>query len=285
MLNQTLLSNRALLEVTGPDARTYLQGLLTNDVLHLGLGQALWAGLLSPQGKYLFDMLVIAPNATDLWLDTDHSQAAALLKRLTLYKLRAQVSIRLLKAPAISALWGENQGEDLAPPAALAEQGLLLADPRLKALGWRFYGPALPANCTEQHYDLHRLSLGIPDGARDISVDKMLWLEANGDLLNGVSFTKGCFVGQENTARMHHRAKVRKRLIPICLEGDLADDNRTIQAGAQEAGTLMSHVHNKGLALLRLDYLDAPLTLGDVRVRLERVEWLTQALAGTAKAD
>ncbi|MDR6788929.1 folate-binding protein YgfZ [Sphingomonas sp. BE138] len=195
----TMLADRALLRLSGDDVRGFLQGLLTNDV---GGALPVWAGLLTPQGKALFDMIVWA-DGDDVLLDVERDHAEAIARRLAMYRLRRAITI----APdaALAVHWSRDAADGP-------------HDPRLAALGARWLGP--PARAAAG-WHAHRLSLGVAEGVADLGSGETLWLEANPRELNGVSFTKGCYVGQENTARMHHRDKVRRRLVVAPLdEGD-----------------------------------------------------------------
>ena len=196
----TMLADRAVLRLSGEDVRGFLQGLLTNDVA----GQApVWAGLLTPQGKALFD-LIVWPDGEDVLLDVERDQADALVRRLTMYRLRR--AIRIAVDDALAVHWSATPHADA------------LRDPRLDALGWRWLAP--PAAAVEG-WHRHRLALGVAEGVAELGAGETLWLECNARELNGVSFTKGCYVGQENTARMHHRAKVNRRL--VVAPADAAD--------------------------------------------------------------
>ena len=189
----TTLLDRSVIRLSGENVLDFLQGLVTNDV---GGGLPVWAGLLTPQGKALFDFIVWA-DGEDLLIDCEASQAEALVRRLSLYRLRKPITIAI--DPALAVHWSMDGTEGV--PA-----------PRLPTLGRRWIAPAdEPA----QGWREHRLSLGVPEGVEELGSDKTLWLEANADLLNGVSFTKGCYVGQENTARMNWRNKVNRRLFVL----------------------------------------------------------------------
>lgn len=191
MMTKTTLVDRVVIRLSGDDVRGFLQGLVTNDVLG---PLPVWAGLLTPQGKALFDFLVWA-DGEDLLIDCEAEQADALVKRLTMYRLRKPIAIA--RDPALAVHWSLS-----------GEQGV--PDPRDPALGQRWIGPpSEPA----AGWLAHRLSLGIVEGVAELGSDKTLWLECNAREQNGVSFTKGCYVGQENTARMHHRDKVNRRLV------------------------------------------------------------------------
>lgn len=261
------LTDRAVLEIKGPDAATFLQGLVTNDVAKVSPDASVWAALLSPQGKYLFDFLVFAhPEGDGFLLDTEAERLEALTKRLSIYRLRAQVTVAPRPDLAVYAAWGEG-----APPEGA------LPDPRLPALGFRWISaPDLSATALAEDYDAHRLALGVPDGSRDIAIDKMLWLETNATELNGVDFRKGCYVGQENTARMHHRSKVRKRLLPVRLSAPVGEDLALQTAEGRNAGELRSHRGGIGLAFLRMEHVEAnaSLTLSGAPVEVVWPEWL-----------
>jgi len=192
-MNGTTLIDRALIRLSGADVRGFLQGLVTNDVN----GQLpVWAGLLTPQGKTLFDFIVWA-DGDDLLIDCEADQADGLMRRLTLYRLRRPIAIA--REDRLAVHWSPDGSEGT-------------ADPRLAALGRRWI--AAPDQPATGWHD-HRRSLGVAEGIEDLGSDKYLWLECNADLLNGVSFTKGCYVGQENTARMNYRQKINRRLMRL----------------------------------------------------------------------
>jgi folate-binding protein YgfZ len=205
----TWLADRALIRVSGSDARPFLQGLLTQDVLTLAPGAPRYAGLLTPQGKALFDMILWAdtmaqdPKTDDVLIDCEASRRDALIKRLSLYRLRRPVIIEP------ENLLGVHWSADAAPEGAAP-------DPRLPALGYRWLGPTSFGDASEA-FRTHRLALGVVEGANELGEDKTLWLETNAQELNGVDYAKGCYVGQENTARMHYRAKVNRRLVVLPL--------------------------------------------------------------------
>jgi hypothetical protein len=219
----TTLIDRSLIRLSGEDVRGFLQGLVTHDLALLKPGNPLWAGLLTAQGKALFDFILWADGA-DILIDCEAAQAEALARRLKLYRLRRPIVIEA--EPALAVHWSLSQGEGV-------------SDPRLPALGRRWLAPA-----TEPASDWleHRLALGVTEGVAELGSDKTLWLECNAAELNGVSFTKGCYVGQENTARMNYRSKVNRRLVVVRADapGDrtrihyrqlgLAVDHRRIDA-------------------------------------------------------
>lgn len=262
------LDDRAVLEVAGPDAAPFLNGLVTNDVLALAAGDQMWTALLSPQGKILFDFFIQPVAADTFWLEIEAARSGELLRRLNMYKLRAAVTMAALPDVHLYAGW-----EDNAPPLARP-------DPRLPSLGWRWATrDLLPADIPATGYHRHRLVLGVGEGAAELGIDDMLWLEANADLLNGVSFTKGCYVGQENTARMHHRHKVRKRLVPLRLAGAAPVVGLPVMAGAAEAGVIKAQVDDIALMLLRLEFVQHDLNLMGEAVHLMIPAWLKPVVA------
>jgi len=191
-MSETTLIDRAVIRLSGEDVRGFLQGLVTNDVEGL---LPVYAGLLTPQGKALFDFIVWA-DGNDVLIDCEAAQADALIRRLSIYRLRRPITIA--RDDALAVHWSPEGGET--------------PDPRDPRLGFRWIAPPTePAT----GWHAHRLSLGVPEGAAELGQDKTLWLETNARELNGVSFTKGCYIGQENTARMHHRGKVNRRLAVV----------------------------------------------------------------------
>ena len=202
---QTTLKDRALIRVGGEDARSFLQGLLTQDVLSLASDAPRYGALLTPQGKALFDLLLWADPAgsADVLIDCEAGRTDALIRRLSLYRLRRPVTIALEDGLAVH--WSAEPQPEAAP------------DPRLTALGWRWLAPAGEGDASDL-FRAHRLAQGVPEGAAELGEDKTLWLECNAEELNGVNYVKGCYIGQENTARMHYRNKVNRRLVVLPLE-------------------------------------------------------------------
>ncbi len=260
-----ILGSRGVVRVAGPEARAWLQGLVTSDVETLGPGEARFAALLTPQGKILFDFLVV-PDGDGLLLDCAADQASALAKRLGFYKLRAAVQVADLSASlSVAALWSG------APPALA--QGRIIADPRVSELGWRVIAPPSELNSLEPSdgeadYDAHRIACGAPQGGRDFAWGDTFPHEANMDRLNGVDFRKGCYVGQEVVSRVEHRGLARKRIMRVSLEG-VAPEGEVVRAGEVAVGVMGSSAGGMGLALLRLDKVDeatAPLMAGSARL-------------------
>ncbi len=260
------LDSRALIRVTGPDHAGFLQGLISNDVEQMAPGDVRFAALLSPQGRLLFDMFVIR-SVEGLSLDVQAARRQELIQRLTIYRLRAQVEIEPAEG-RVCALWGMGDA-----PAGWT------ADPRLIDLGWRGVDMTPPQGAsvvTEDAYDAWRLGLGAPDPARDCAPDKTYPIEADFDLLHGIDFKKGCYVGQETTSRMKRRGGIKSRMTPISFEGPAPPFGAEVLAGDLRAGEVLSGRDGRAMALLRLDrILGASLTVDGRPVLAEPPAWLT----------
>ena len=255
------LDSRALVRIAGPDWRGFLQGLLTNDVETLAEHEARFAALLTPQGKFLFDLFVVG-RPDGCLLDCQADRRDALIQRLSMYRLRAKVEIEAVDG-AVFAAWEQA---DCA--------GVL--DPRLPVLGWRIYDGSPPTTATEDDYDAFRLALGVPDPARDCLPDRTYPIEANFDLLKGVDFQKGCFVGQETTSRMKRRGAIKNRMLPITFDGAAPAFGAELLAGDLRAGEVLTGRQGRAMALVRLDRIEgADLTVDGRAVRVDRPAWLT----------
>ncbi|MFZ5782074.1 MAG: YgfZ/GcvT domain-containing protein [Pseudomonadota bacterium] len=280
--NFTLLPHRGVIAVSGADRVAFLQGLISNDAARATPGQAVWAALLTPQGRFLNDMFVIDGGAETLLLETERERAPALARKLGLYKLRSKVTVEDRSAAMeVAAIFG-GQIERMSP----LDGAVVFADPRLAALGWRMLAPAGRAAdllaergttaASIEDYDALRLSLGVPDGSRDLVVEKALLLENGFDELNGVDWHKGCYMGQELTARTKYRALIKKRLLPVRIEGRLPAPGTLIFKDGQEVGELRSGSGNRALAVLRLDAVKAgdSLSAGDATLVPEIPSWM-----------
>jgi folate-binding protein YgfZ len=257
MPNSAVLDDRSVLMLSGPQAREFLQGLVTSDLQRLDAEPALYAGLLSPQGKLLFDFFIVRGGPENLYLDCAKDRSADLLKRLTLYRLRSKVGIA---APefGVAVQWDGEDG------AALAPDAIAYPDPRLAEMGRRIIAPhaALEALAgSTEAYHAHRIALGVPDSA-DLPPDSVFPLDAGFEELNGVSFKKGCYVGQEVTSRMKHRSSARKRFFLVEGENELTQ-GASLQASGRELGTIASVVGRRALALVRLDRVADARQSGD----------------------
>jgi folate-binding protein YgfZ len=273
--NAVLLEDRGVVRVSGEEAASFLQGVLTNDVERLGAHEARYAALLTPQGKILFDFLVVrlpADSGAAFALDCAASQAADLAKRLSFYKLRAKVAISDESADhCVLAYWGSEPEN--------APGGVVYADPRSAELGHREILPRAKAVAIgEAHlsdYDALRISLGVPRGGVDFVYGDAFPHEANMDLLHGVDFEKGCYVGQEVVSRMKHRGGARKRIVRVRLDGAAPPPGTPVMDGELPVGTLGFSARANALAMLRLDRVEEAraagreLNAGGVRVQAE----------------
>jgi folate-binding protein YgfZ len=254
------LASRAVLAIGGADAGKFLQGLITSDISKVQGSQAVHAGLLSPQGKILFDFFLVAVDGGFL-ADVARDKAGELVKRLAFYRLRAAVEIDDQSSLQIAAAWGGT-------PAA-ADGAIVYADPRLPALGYRAFLPADMSagelgceGATEADYHAFRVRQGVPEGGLDYAFGDTFPHEALFDQLNGVDFAKGCFVGQEVVSRIEHRGTARKRIVPVESEAPLPAPGTGIEAGGVPIGSLGSVSGSAGLALLRLDRVEDAVARG-----------------------
>lgn len=285
-----VLEDRGVLEVTGADRCQFLQGLVSNDVAKATPDRALYAALLTAQGKYLHDFFIVALGDA-LYLDGEAARLADLKRRLGLYKLRAKVSLAEANDRyLVAAAFGEGAAGALGLPpergaAAPFADGVAYVDPRLAELGARLLLPrsAGAAPLAERGfrmsdaaaYDRLRLALGVPDGSRDLLVDKSILLESGFDELNGVDWQKGCYVGQELTARTKYRGLIKKRLMPVAVEGPLPPPGTPVMAGDQDAGEMRSGRDGIALALLRLEATadGKPLTAAGAKLTPRKPAW------------
>ena len=288
------LSGRGLISLSGADTRLFLQALVTNDVDAVGPDRAIYSALLSAQGKYLHDFFVFELSGT-LYLDCEAAQIADIIKLLSMYRLRAVVDIADAGGQfAVYAVPGAG-AEKLVPAAAPGsaapfQDGIVYRDPRLAEAGARCALPVAKALAAFEgaglkpsdpaDYERFRLGLGLPDGSRDMAVDRALPLESGLSDLNGIDFEKGCFIGQEVTTRMHHRGLVRKRLLPVEIYGTAPAPGIKVMQGNVEAGEITSSTGDSGLALLRLDMVaddevtDGGLTADGAKIKPRKPGWV-----------
>jgi folate-binding protein YgfZ len=285
-----LLPDRGVVSVEGPDAAKLLQGVVTNDMDLIAQQGALHAGLLSPQGKILFEFFVVK-SPDGFCLETARAKAAELAERLKMYKLRADVAIKDASADyTVAAIWdggGERAPEGTGPAP------LRFADPRLAALGLRelttlrsdwALGGENAQSATQEEYHAFRIGLGVPEGGKDYAFGDAFPHEALFDQLNGVSFEKGCYVGQEVVSRMQNRGTARRRIVPVVADSPLPASGASIAAAGVEIGTLGSVAGARGLAPIRLDraaeFIDKgeALRAGGVPVRIAIPAWACFAL-------
>ncbi len=231
------LPDRAVTRLSGDDRLAFLQGLITQDVERLNSAPAIFTALLTPQGKILFDFVVTAaPDA--LLIDCHRDAAPALLKRLLMYKLRAKVSLEIDETLAVLVSSGDIKDG--------------FADPRCADLGWRaILNNGAVDDGTD--YDRRRIALGVPEFGKDFGSDDMFLTDVNYDMLNGVSYKKGCFIGQEVTSRMKRKGEIRRRALIAEFDGPAPEKGASITAGASTLGEIMSGVDGAALAAVRLD--------------------------------
>ncbi len=284
------LDGRGVLALSGADIRPFLQGLISNDIDKVAAERAIYAAFLTPQGKYLHDFFV-AETAAGLLLDGEVARREDLLRRLKLYRLRSKVELAdATDRYRVVALIGEAALAAVGLPAEPGAAkpfagGAAFVDPRLAAAGARAILPREADTAAidglgftagdEADYDRLRLSLGLPDGSRDMVVEKATLLESGFDELNGVEWDKGCYMGQELTARTKYRGLVKKRLMPVTVDGTAPEAGTPILAGDKEAGEMRSSSDGQGLALMRLEALDkaARFTAGAARITPRKPDW------------
>ena len=280
--NFSLVPHRGVIAVGGPDRVEFLQGLISNDTTKVAPGRAIWAALLTPQGRFLNDMFVVDGGNDTLLLEAERERAAALAKKLRMYTLRSKVAVED-RSPSLEI--AVVYGEQFAAPGSVGS-AVAFADPRLDALGYRIIAPASQAaSLLREHglteapladYEALRLSLGVPDGSRDLPVEKALLLESGFDELNGVDWKKGCYMGQELTARTKYRGLIKKRLFPVSVEGEAPAPGTAILKDGQEVGELRSGSGGWALALLQIDAVrgGGALTAERVRVFPNVPDWM-----------
>ena len=271
-MDQRAETARGVVEVSGPEARALLQRLVTNDVEALTPGDARYAALLTPQGKIIVDFIMVSAPTPDeperFFLDCPAALAADLAKRLTLYRLRAKVTIRDRSADLVAVAL-----QDAPSPV---DTGLIVySDPRSAALGLRAIGSheavaSLPGTAPET--DARRIAAGVPEGGIDFAYGDAFPHDANLDRLQGVDFRKGCYVGQEVVSRMQHRGTARKRIVAVTFDGNPPPPGTEIRAGDLPVGTMGSSAGQRGLALVRTDRIAeaiGPLIAQGVELRAQ----------------
>lgn len=290
MSNYAHLPDRGIIAITGADCTSFLQGIVSNDVEKITASQAGYGAFLTPQGKYLYDFFMVRVGDAIL-VDTERDRIAPFIKRLSLYKLRADVQLEdVSEQYGVGVVFGDGALDqtdlDASPGAAVPfGDGVVYVDPRLRDAGARTVLPtdsnALSSlggeHVDHSVYDEHRIDLGLPDGSRDLIVEKSVLLENGFDELNGVDWTKGCYMGQEVTARTKHRGLVKKRLMPVTIEGPLPESGSPIMAGDREVGEMRSSCGTTGLAMIKLSYLaeDVTLQAGDAIISPRKPSWAT----------
>ena len=254
----SLSPHRSVIAIGGPDRVDFLQGLISNDTTKVAPGRAIWAALLTPQGRFLNDMFVADGGDDTLLLETERERAAALAKKLSLYKLRSKVTVedrgddarsRRRLRPRCGDDAADRRRHRLRRSAAARARHPRASRPRARRPRCCRRAASRRRPCSPTTSCASRL--GVPDGSRDLVVDKALLLENGFDELNGVDWQKGCYMGQELTARTKYRALIRKRLFPVKVEGALPEPGAPVHLGDQEVGELRSGVGDRALAMLQ----------------------------------
>ena len=290
-----LLEARGIVTVGGQDAAEFLQGLISNDIERVTAERAIWAALLTPQGKYLHDFFITLVDGM-YFLDCEKARLMDLGQRLSRYKLRAQIDLGIAGDHVVAAMPGADAVAKLSLPAEPGaarpvEGGAVYVDPRLVEVGARAVLPKDGADATLQSmgfspipfedYDQVRLAEGVPDGSRDLVVEKSILLESNFEDLHGVDWDKGCYMGQELTARTKYRGLVKKRLLPVDIDGEAPEAGSQILLDGKDAGEMRSAANGRGLALLRLEKFEqalrdgGELRSGNATLRPRKPDWVT----------
>lgn len=264
---------RQCLEMQGADARAVLQGVVTNDVGRLSPEKAVYAALLTPQGKYLFDFFLVDAGEGRILIDAAAEQAEALARRIKMYCLRRDARVEMAPDIAVGLAWPGGRGPD---PLPSGQDVKVMADPRMEALGWRIYcaDPAATlqamgiAPATEADWTALRIHHQVPETGVELVPDETFILEAGFERLHGVDFKKGCYVGQEVTARMKHKTALRKGLVQVEVTGTAPPGTPVETAEEKPAGVLFSQAGGRGLAHLRFDRAEGALRAGAAQVRM-----------------
>ncbi|KAA5607088.1 folate-binding protein YgfZ [Roseospira marina] len=303
----SVLETRGVLSLTGDDRVRFLQGLVTNNVERVTAEHGIYAALLTPQGKFLFDLFVL-PHGEGWLLDSEAARLEDLRARLKKFKLRSQVDLTVGDGWSIAAAWGDGVCAAFGLPNVAgaaralggAEAGVAVVDPRLPEAGVRLVLPAETAGAwLEGHgarlvppeaYDRHRLALGLPDGARDLVVEKTTALEGGFEDLHGVDFQKGCYMGQELTARTKYRGLLKRRLMPVSVDGPVPEPGTPLRtevgkdAGEMRSGLVLEDGGGLGLAIVRLEAFaeGGSLHAGESRITPHRPDWMVLPEPATA---
>ncbi len=284
------LTNRRILKISGEESRIFLQGLASNDMMRVSENYAIYAALLTPQGKYLHDFFR-RESESDFYLDCEATRIDDLFRRFKIFKLRSNIELEIVKDMTVTAFFGDGIYDNLPvePIEGSATKwldGTIFTDPRLNSAGIRAILPEnslkfsnLNFNCTSatfEEYEILRITLGLPDGSRDLVIDKSILLESGFEELNGVDFDKGCYVGQELTARTKHRGLIKKRLVPVSFSGIPPTSGAEIRKNNKLVGEVRSVSKASALALLRLEAIESEgeFKSGDTTLTLHKTEWV-----------
>ena len=285
MTGYHIAEDRAVLRVSGADRIDFLQGIVSNDVAKAGADRGVWAAFVTPQGKYLHDFFLAADGASIL-LDCERARADDLRRRLRRYTLRSDARVESADDLAVALA--------SAPPAPADGAAACFPDPRHREAGYRLIGPhsaiarALAATglaaADPLDWDRRRLALGLPDGSRDLEAERSTLAEANADLLGGIDWEKGCWMGQEVTARMHYRGLAKRRLTPMRVDGPVPARGATVERDGKPVGECRSSAGDLVMVLARTEAIDEAepgLRSGEARLHPAPPEWLKTALNGS----
>jgi folate-binding protein YgfZ len=277
------LDDRAIVRVAGPEAETFLQNIITADMASLTAAGIAYGGVLTPQGKILFDFLIHDRPQGDeesgqaFLFDLPAGQAEGFIKRLGFYRLRAKVDIALAEDLAVFAAWSNGANVSCGAPVEARP------DPRLAALGQRWIAEpgSVATNATGNDWHAHRIALTVPEGGVDFALSEAFPYDAAMDALNGIAFAKGCYIGQEVVSRMQHRGTARRRIVALAADGQLPGPGADITIDGRPIGRLGSSIDRHGIGLVRLDRLGAGIAAGaavmagDIPVRATLPDWAT----------
>jgi tRNA-modifying protein YgfZ len=269
------LPERGVIAVEGEDRVAFLQGLVSNDVSLVGPERCVWAALLTPQGKWLADFFIFT-DGDRLLLDCERLQMPMLEQRLSRYRLRMKVALHALPDWHVLVNW----------PSRSASNQITAPDPRLADFAWRSVAPQTPeTNATAADWDLYRLKAGLPSGSGDMEADRSVLLEAGFDELSGVSWSKGCYMGQELTARTKYRGLIKRRLIPVSVTGPLPEPGTPVLLDGVDVGVMRSGQGTFGMAVLRLSALNGTLQCGEAVLTPQIQDWMQLPPGFTAQTD
>jgi folate-binding protein YgfZ len=277
-----VLESRAIVRVGGADARVFLQGLISQDIERVTADRAAYGAFLTPQGKYLHDFCIVQ-DGDDILLDCEAARADDLVTRLSRYRLRADVTLAVDTERVVAAIFGETPDGHAGASRALGS-GIVFVDPRRTELGWRAILPRGNADAiladagyrpgNTEDYEALRVALTVPDGSRDLEIDRTVLLEANFDTLNGIDWDKGCYLGQELTARTKYRGLVKRRLVTVTLDGPAPDPGTPVLLDGRDVGVLRTAAGGHALASLRLEAIESrasgALCASDRAIRLDQ---------------
>jgi len=274
--------DRAVLRVSGDDRIEFLQGIISSDAARVSQDIGLWAAFLTPQGKYLHDFFLVT-DGEDILIDCEAARVDDLRKRLRRYTLRSAVTVKAEPALAVALAIGTD--------APIADMAIQYADPRHAEAGWRWIGPenslraAARAAGLPQHdrsaWDVNRINLGLPDGSRDFEIERSTLAEGNADLLGAVDWQKGCWMGQEVTARMHYRGLAKRRLVPMRVQGPVPAPGTNVEADGMVVGDCRSSAGDLVMVLTKIDVITgaiADLAAGDASLTPAAPDWLLSSL-------